>query len=333
MKTFGISQGRKCMNRSQVLRTELISLGKIEKVEIREIWKNEAKDFTSWLAKEENLTLLSDEIGINMTLIKTEAGVGAFSADILAEEPNTGRKIVIENQLEQTDHDHFGKLFTYGSGLDAGILIWICKQLREEHRQAIDWLNEKTDNTLHVFVIQMEAWKIDNSRPAPKFQVICSPNDWAKTIKDSSKANGGKLSNTNLLQLDFWTEFNIYMNEKYPGFKSRKPQPQHWYDIAVGSSQAHIALTVSFTKNFIRCELYIQDNKELFKKLEAQKDVIEQELNLELDWQELPKAKASTIIIAKDVAQLKNRGHWIDCYSWYGGIINKFSETFPKYFN
>lgn len=108
-------------------------LGKLEKVDIREIWKNETKDFTSWLAKEENLALLSDEIGISMNLITTEAGVGQFSADILAEEPNTGRKIIIENQLEQTDHDHFGKLFTYGSGKDAGILIWICKHVREEH--------------------------------------------------------------------------------------------------------------------------------------------------------------------------------------------------------
>jgi len=308
-------------------------LGKIEKVDIRDIWKTEATDFTRWLAREENLSLLSDEIGIGMNLIKIEAGVGTFSADILAEEQNTGRKIVIENQLEQTDHDHFGKLFTYGSGLDAGILIWICKHIREEHRQAIDWLNEKTDNSLHIFVIKMEVWKIGDSKPAPKFQVICSPNDWAKTVKDTSKGNGSsKLSETNLLQLDFWTEFNIYMNEKNPGFKARKPHPQHWYDVAIGSSQANISLTVSFTKNFIRSELYIPDNKELFNKLNDEKDVIEKELNISLNWNELPKAKASTITISKNMPQIKNKETWEGCFIWFGEIVNKFTDIFPKYF-
>jgi hypothetical protein len=307
-------------------------LGKLEKVDIREIWKKEAKDFTTWLAREDNLTLLSDEIGISMNLIKTEAGVGKFSADILAEESNTGRKIVIENQLEQTDHDHFGKLFTYGSGLDAGILIWICKHVREEHRQAIDWLNEKTDNTLQIFVIKMEAWKIDDSKPAPKFQIICSPNDWARTVKDTS-IDSNKLSETNLRQLDFWTEFNTYMSENNPGFKSRKPQPQHWYDIAIGSSQAHISLTISFSKNFIRSELYMPDNKDLFQKLANNKDAIEKDLDLSnLSWNALPKAKASSISIRKTTPPLKDDGNWASCFEWYAEIIKKFNNVFPKYF-
>lgn len=304
-------------------------LGKLEKVDTRDIWKNEARDFTRWLAKEENLSILSDEIGISMNLVKTEAGVGAFSADILAEEQNTGRKIVIENQLEQTDHDHFGKLFTYGSGLDAGILIWICNDIREEHRQAIDWLNEKTDNTLHIFVIKMEVWKIGDSIPAPKFQIICSPNDWARAVKDT--ITGNKLSDTNLLQLDFWTEFNRYMSTKYSWFKSRKPQPQHWYDVAIGSSQVHISLTVSFSKGFIRCELYIPDNKDLFHKLDAQKENIEKELNLILTWQELPSAKASTVTIVEKWPKIKIRGTWDDCFAWYGDIVKRFMDVFPHY--
>ena len=306
------------------------TLGKLEKVDVRDIWKNEAKDFTKWLAREDNLSILSDEIGISMNLIKTEAGVGAFSADILAEEQNTGRKIVIENQLEQTDHDHFGKLFTYGSGLDAGILIWICRDIREEHRQAIDWLNEKTDNTLNIFIIKMEVWKIGDSKPAPKFQIICSPNDWAKTVKDT--VTGNKLSDTNLLQLDYWTEFNRYMGINYSWFKARKPQPQHWYDVAIGSSQVHISLTVSFSKSFIRCELYIPDNKELFHKLNEQKDNIEKELGFTLTWQELPKAKASTITIAENKPKIKMKETWDNCFTWYGDIVKRFTDVFPKYF-
>lgn len=307
-------------------------LGKLDKVDIRDIWKHEATDFTKWLSTEENLSTLGDEIGIDISLVKTEAGVGAFSADILAEEENTGRKIVIENQLEQTDHDHFGKLFTYGSGYDASILIWICRQVRDEHRQAIDWLNERTNNNLHIFVIKMEVWKIGDSSPAPKFQVICSPNDWAKTVKDTAS---GKLGETSMLQLDFWAEFNTYLQENNSQLKSRKPHPQHWYDVTVEdipTSQAYLSLTVAFGKNFIRCEFYIPDNKELYHKMYEHKAAIEAELGHELIWEEGPKAKVSSIGIRKENVKVKDRKTWKDSHKWLMETSSKFSEAFPKYY-
>ena len=121
-----------------------MKLGKLRKIHLREAWKHEALNFTGWLAEEDNLALLSDEIGIDISLIQTEASVGKFNVDILAEEENGNRKIVIENQLESTDHDHLGKIITYASGFDAEIIIWIVKDVRDEHKQAIDWLNENT---------------------------------------------------------------------------------------------------------------------------------------------------------------------------------------------
>lgn len=307
-------------------------LGKLEKINIREIWKNEATDFTKWLATEENLSALGDEIGIGISLIKTEAGVGAFSADILAEEENTGRKIVIENQLEQTDHDHFGKLFTYGSGHSASILIWVCREVRDEHRQAIDWLNERTDSNLNIFVIKMEVWKIGDSSPAPKFQIICSPNNWAKIMKDPV---GGKLSEINMLQLDFWTEFNEYLQEIGSKLKSRKPQPHHWYDITIEgipTTQACLSLTVSFAKKFIRCEFYIHDNKDLYHKIYQHKADIEAELGYELIWDELPQAKASSTHIKKEILKVKDRKTWEGSHKWIVDTASKFSEVFPKYY-
>lgn len=137
-----------------------MKLSKLKKVDLREVWKHEALDFTNWLAKEENLELLSDEVGIDISLIQTEASVGKFNVDILAEETNTDRKIVIENQLEATDHDHLGKIITYASGFDAEFIIWIVKSVRDEHKQAIDWLNEHTDQKINIFAIQMEVWQI-----------------------------------------------------------------------------------------------------------------------------------------------------------------------------
>ena len=163
-----------------------MKLEKLKKIDLRKAWNHEATDFTNCLAEEENLSLLSDEIGTDIKLIQTEASVGKFSVDILAEEENTGRKIIIENQLEMTNHEHLGKIITYASGYDAEIIIWIIKDVRDEHKQAVDWLNEHTDDKINFFAIKMELWQIGNSPFAPKFQIISKPNDWAKAIKKST---------------------------------------------------------------------------------------------------------------------------------------------------
>ena len=175
----------------------------------------------------------------------------------------------------------------------------------------------------------MEVWQIGDSQPAPKFQVICSPNDWAKTIKET--LSDTKLSATNLLQLDYWTEFNDYMSPN-TWFKSKKPRPQHWYDIAIGNSKAYISLTVSFTQNHISCELYIPDNKELFESLNNEKTTIEKEIGLNLNWDGLPNAKASRISLRKPVPQLKNKGNWKGCFNWCADLAKKFEDVFPNYF-
>lgn len=178
-----------------------MELSRLTKVQLREAWPHEASDFTSWLAEEENLQLLSDEIGIDISLLETEASVGRYYVDILAEEETTGRKIVIENQLEATNHDHLGKLITYASGFDAEIVVWIVKDVREEHKQAVDWLNDHTDDKINIFAIEMELWQIGDSPYAPKFQIQSQPNDWAKAVRASSGQSA--LSETKLMQRDF----------------------------------------------------------------------------------------------------------------------------------
>ena len=145
--------------------------------DLREVWKNEATDFTPWLAKEENLSLLSEAIGIDMVLEEKESSVGSFSVDLFAKEEGTGRNIIIENQLEDTNHDHLGKLITYASGKNAEVVIWIVKRARDEHRQAIEWLNSHTDDTAAFFLIEIELWKIGSSMPAAKFNIVERPND------------------------------------------------------------------------------------------------------------------------------------------------------------
>ncbi len=306
-----------------------MQLSKIEKVELREIWKHEATDFTNWLAKKENLDLLSDEIGIDISLIQAEASVGKFNVDILAEEENTGKKIIIENQLETTDHDHLGKIITYASGYDAEIIIWIVKNVRDEHKQAIDWLNEHTDEKVNLFAIQMELWRIANSPCAPKFQIIAKPNDWAKAIKKVS-GTSSELSDTKMTQLEFWTKFKEYAQEQGGKIRLRKPYPQHWYDVSFGFSTAHIALTVNSQSNQKGCEIYIPDSKQLFHCLYENKEEVEKELECQIQWEELPGKKASRIRLLED-ADLSNTESWADIHQWL--LINtiKFQKIFSSY--
>ena len=132
--------------------------GKLFRVPLREIWKNEEYDFSAWLAEPDRISpQLGDQIGIAITLPQKEAIVGKYSTDILAEEEDTGRKIVIENQLERTNHDHLGKVITYAAGHHASIVIWIFKEITEDHRNAIDWLNKNTDEDRLFFAVQIEA--------------------------------------------------------------------------------------------------------------------------------------------------------------------------------
>lgn len=305
-----------------------MKLEKLQKVDLRKAWNHEATDFTNWLAEDENLSLLSDEIGIDVELIQTEANVGKFSVDILAEEENTGRKIIIENQLETTNHDHLGKIITYASGHDAEIIIWIVKDVRDEHKQAVDWLNEHTDEKINFFAIKMELWQIGDSPFAPKFQIISKPNDWAKAIKKSTGQS--VLTDTKLLQLDFWNKFKEYAQANNSKLKLRKANPQHWYNISFGSSDAHIGLTINSQSNQIACEIYIPDSKELFYKLEKQKEEIEQELNMKLEWMALEGKKASRTK-AVYVADIDNTEEWDKYFEWMQITAEKFQEVFIEY--
>lgn len=305
-----------------------MQLSKLEKVDLREVWKHEALDFTSWLAKSENLELLSDEIGIDISLIQTEASVGNFNVDILAEEENTGRKIIIENQLEPTNHDHLGKIITYASGFDAEIIVWIVKSVRDEHKQAVDWLNEHTDQKINIFAIQMEVWRIGDSPYAPKFQVIAKPNDWAKAVKKVTSQS--ELSDTKMLQLEFWSKFKEHVQDKNGKVKLRKAYPQHWYDISFGFSNAHITLTINSQSEQMTCEIYIPDSKWLFSALFENKESIENELSEQLVWEELPEKKASRIKLISSCV-LSNQDNWEKYHTWLLENVLRFQTVFSKH--
>lgn len=302
-----------------------MKLGKLEKIkDLRSVWKHEATDFTTWLSDEENLNTLGEEIGIDLELLSTEAKTGSFSTDILAVEANTTNKIIIENQLEATDHDHLGKIITYASGHDAKTIIWIVKEAREEHRQAIDWLNEHTDEEINIFLCKIELWKIGDSEIAPKFQIVSSPNNWSKTVKRSLD---NEMSATAMLQYDYWTKVKEEIDNNYPMFNSRKPIGQHWYDIAIGSSLANISLHIIARRNEIKVVLWISDSKELFDYLYNIKDEIESQLGYELDWISSENNKSSSIVIVKNT-DVHDESKWDENIKWHLTKASEFYDVF-----
>ncbi len=304
------------------------NLSKLNKVELRDVWGHEAIDFTNWLAEQENLDALGEEIGIDIKLIKTEANVGKFSVDILAEEEASGRKIIIENQLEDTNHDHLGKIITYASGYDAEIIIWIARDVRDEHQKAIDWLNEHTDENIGFFLIKIELWQIEGSSPAPKFEIMVSPNEWAKAIKTSP--TNGELTNTKLQQLEFWNRFKSYVRKNDTRIRLQTPRPQHWYDVSMGSSDGHVALTVNSRENLISCGVYINKNKDLFNFLRKQKDEIEKELGETAEFWEA--RVASGAWIHKEVIDIFDQNEAEKYFAWLYEKTVLFQKVFGKYF-
>ena len=271
-----------------------MKLGKLEEVDIRELWKHEQYDFSEWLSKEENIELLNDEIGLTLTDIQKEVFVGTYRCDLVAKDETTGIKVIIENQLEATNHDHLGKIITYASGLDANVVIWIVKEAREEHRSAIEWLNNKTANELSFFLMEIRAYKIGDSLPAPKFVVVEKPNDFVKIV--NTGVDSGELSKAQAERLIFWNRFNEVLISRNKPFNVRKATTDHWYSVALGTSEAHIEVTLVNKTNSIGIEVYIRENKNLFDKLFTVSEEIENELGFSVDWQRLDNKKASRII-------------------------------------
>lgn len=306
-----------------------LKLGRIIKVNPREIWRHEALDFTQWLAKEENIAVLCEELEINLENVKPEAAAGRYNVDLVADDTDTKRKVIIENQLEPTDHKHLGQLLTYASAYDASIIIWLVTDYTEEHRQAIDWFNRNISENISFFLIQIEVYKIGNSDPAPKFNIICAPNNWGKTVKNSGR--GDAVSATKLMQMEFWEGLKAYASNKNTKVNfTHTPQPKHWFNISMGTSRCHLALTINTQKGYVGCEVYIRNDKALYDTFYKNKEKIESVVGSELDWMELPDATASRVLLARR-GNPKDRKQWDDYYSWCISTVEKFSQAFKAY--
>lgn len=307
----------------------MATIGKLSEIDVRELWKHEQYDFSRWLSRPENIEYLNEILGLTLTEVNREVYVGPYRCDIVAKDETSGITVIIENQLEGTNHEHLGKIITYASGLGAKVMVWIVKEAKEEHRAAIEWLNNNTNSDVNFFLLEIHAYRIGDSDPAPKFEIIEKPNDFVK--RGNNKVKDGEMDKSESERLMFWEQFNKVIVNRGKPFNVRKASTDHWYDVAIGTSEAHISINLVNKDGVIVVELYIDDNKELFDKLIGNKDAIEGDLGKKLSWDRLDNRKACRI-------KYRIAGLNFDDHSNYDSLMNQvidftisMRDVFRKY--
>lgn len=304
-------------------------IGKLKKVPLREIWKNEAKDFTTWLS--ENIDTLNDALEVNLSVAEREKSVGAFNLDLLAEDED-GRIVIIENQLEKTDHDHLGKLVAYLSNLDAKIAIWISGRPREEHKKAIGWLNEITPDDVSFYLVKVEAVRIENSAPAPLFSVVAEPTEITKEIGKEKK----EYAERHHLRKEFWSQLLDKARERTKIYNNVSPGIYHW--IGTGAGKSGIGYNLVITNSYAQAEVYLDRgkdfpnlNKERFDKLYKNSDKIEKTFGGKLNWERLDKRRASRISKKFVGTGLRDKDKWSEIHDKILDAIIRMEKAFRSY--
>jgi hypothetical protein len=292
------------------------TLSRLEKVPLRDAWRHESGDFIPWLAASDNLMLLADAIGLSeLECVEVEHQVGDFKLDMLC--TDGGDQVIIENQLEKTNHTHFGQILAYAAGVEARKVIWIAESFRPEHAAALQFLNENTTEELSFLAVEVELWKIGDSPLAPRFEVVVKPNDWVKSGREQARTATSS-STIKQLQLRFWLALIEHLKTAAPGIRPQKPRPQHWLNLSVGKAGTNLSVTANTRNEKIGVELYFSgsDSKKNFANLELNKNEIETDLGFELDWQELPDAKACRVASWYPDASLVDESRWAEYLGW-----------------
>lgn len=307
----------------------MVELGQFERVELRDAWRHEAYNFTPWLAEGENLALLSSELGLDLELVGQEVSVGPYAADIVCRNALDGSHVLIENQLEKTDHSHLGQIMTYAAALEAKTVIWIAAHFTDEHRAAIDWLNEITHDEWQFFGLEIELWRINQSVPAPKFNIVSRPNDWSRAVRDEA-ARVEANSPTRKARLQFWSAFHEHMQSK--ALWAPRPSAESWQSFSIGKTGFSLETVIKFREQQLMVRLYINCNdpapKDVFWYLHSKKEEIEAAIGLPMQWNELPDRKGSVILVSRTNVNLDDESCWPEYHTWFEAIIGRMQRTF-----
>ncbi|MCY3690934.1 MAG: DUF4268 domain-containing protein [Chloroflexota bacterium] len=302
--------------------------GRLERVDLREGWESEPRDFTPWLAQPENLAVLSQTLNMDLVTAGQEESVGPFRADILCRNTLDDSWALIENQLERTDHTHLGQLLTYAAGLQTVTIIWVAATFADEHRAALDWLNEITGEGFRFFGIEVELWKIGKSPAAPRFNVVSRPNDWSKAARHS--VNVGT-SPTDLQYQHFWNQLDRHLEKKDSSVRVTSQRTRRWTAYRLGLAEFHLEATLRRQAKDIVVHLALKGrhSKAHFALLEKDKEAIEREIGTALEWDELPDQELSRINLRRS-ADPTDESQWPTLLEWTAETLEKFDGAFRE---
>ena len=305
----------------------MTDFGVVHRINARDIWQNEAQNFTPWLAS--NINRLGDVLGLDLEVVEIEADVGTFSLDILAKDIQSDDFVIIENQFGDTNHDHLGKVLTYSSHYEAKYIVWISERVRDEHRLTFDWLNQRTDSRTNFFGIELEVIKIDNSKPVPNFNVVSMPNEWGKislTHKPSAKNEAYRA---------FFESLLVQLGEKHFITNTRKAPTQSWISFSTGVISGLIYGACFAQGKRARVELYIdtgnkETNKNIFNLLIRNQEEIENELKMTLSWERLEERRASRIALYREGSIDNDEEVLTQIRDWMVVNLLEFKKLFNK---
>ncbi len=295
----------------------LPELGRIEVVPPREVWQHEAQHFTPWLLA--NADVLGELLGMELELDVAEHPVGGFSLDLMGRDALTGQVVIVENQLETTDHQHLGQILTYAAGTDPTTIVWVAAAFRSEHRSALDWLNARTDEGTRFFGVELGLVRIGDSAPAPAFKLVAQPNDWQKTVR-AATTQSDAVSGRNELYRAFWSRWMELVQSQRAGWsRATRPPAQNWFSRTTGTAGA--TYYTSFTKKGLSSELVFEDpepavNTHRLEVLSARAAEMQQAYGGVLEFQQLPGRKATRVAEYLASADVAAEDLWSDYLAW-----------------
>lgn len=292
-------------------------LGRLTSVPPREVWPDESRDFTPWLLQ--NVDVLSDLIGMDLVLESAEHPVGGFSLDLIGYDEASGGVVIVENQLEQSDHLHLGQIITYAAGTDPTTIVWVATGFRSEHRAAIDWLNQRTDERTRVFGVVIHVARIGDSLFAPNFELVAQPNDWEKQVKQASAVATTGQSGKALIYREFWEFVLDRIRAEHPSWTRALTSNQSFCDTRTGT--AGVVISMAWQGGILRAQVYFETtdadlNRARFDDLYANKDAFEAALGEPAEWDEMHGRKGCRVVVAAPFNDVTDRTTWSDCATW-----------------
>ncbi|WP_202978435.1 DUF4268 domain-containing protein [Serinicoccus chungangensis] len=266
----------------------------------------------------DNVDVLSDLLGMELVLDVAEHPVGGFSLDLMGRDESTGDVVIVENQLETSDHGHLGQILTYAAGTDPTTIVWVAAAFRSEHRAAIDWLNTRTDEDTRFFAVELGVVRIGDSAPAPSFRLVAQPNDWEKTVR--SVTGQGEASGKQVLYRSFWARWiEMVQSERSGWSRATRPPRDSWFTMTAGTP--HVTYYNAFTRQGLSSELVFESpdadvNRARFEALSDRRSEVEAAYGGPLDWQSLPGRKACRVAEYLPDADVTVEARWAEYLGW-----------------